>query len=67
MAGNEECSRPKRRRAAARATVPSAVHYLGYVEEDETPEAIMKKFEELEKVLAGLPRPFLLAELIAAS
>lgn len=54
MAGDEECSRPKRRRAAARATVPSAVHYLGYVEEDETPEAIMKKFEELEKVPAGL-------------
>ena len=54
MAGDEECSRPKRRRAATRATVPSAVHYLGYVEEDETPEAIMKKFEELEKVLAGL-------------
>lgn len=54
MAGDEECNRPKRRRAAARATVPSAVHYLGYVEEDETPEAIMKKFEELEKVPAGL-------------
>lgn len=30
--------------------MPSAVHYVGYVEEDETPEMIMKKFEELEKV-----------------
>ena len=30
------------------------MHYLGYVEEDETPEAIMKKFEELEKVRALL-------------
>ncbi|KAK9840812.1 hypothetical protein WJX81_006676 [Elliptochloris bilobata] len=53
MAGDEECGRPKRRRAASRNTVPSAVHYLGYVEEDETPEAIMKKFEELEKVMAA--------------
>jgi hypothetical protein len=30
--------------------MPSAVHYVGYVEEDETPEMIMKKFEELERV-----------------
>lgn len=30
--------------------MPSAIHYVGYVEEDETPEMIMKKFEELEKV-----------------
>jgi len=50
MAGDADSSRPKRRRAASKNTVPSAVHYLGYVEEDETPEAIMKKFEELEKV-----------------
>ncbi len=34
--------------------MPSAVHYVGYVEEDETPEMIMKKFEELEKVRARL-------------
>ncbi len=54
MAEDEGPSRPKRRRAATRNTVPSAVHYLGYVEEDETPEAIMKKFEELEKVRALL-------------
>ena len=31
--------------------MPSAVHYVGYVEEDETPEMIMKKFEELDKVV----------------
>ena len=45
--------RPARRCAAghrAGRTLPSAVHYLGYVEEDETPEMIMKKFEELDKV-----------------
>jgi len=31
---------------------------VGYVEEDETPEAIMKKFEELDKVhAAGHWRP----------
>lgn len=30
--------------------VPSAIHYLGYVEEDETPEMIMKKFEEMERI-----------------
>lgn len=33
--------------------MPSAIHYIGYVEEDETPEMIMKKFEELEKVRSG--------------
>ena len=40
----------RRRRACSNGTMPSAVHYVGYVEEDETPEMIMKKFEELEKV-----------------
>jgi len=30
--------------------VPSAVHYVGYVEEDETPEMIMAKFAELEEI-----------------
>jgi N6-adenosine-specific RNA methylase IME4 len=30
--------------------VPSAVHYVGYVEEDETPEMIMAKFQELEEI-----------------
>jgi spermidine/putrescine-binding protein len=28
----------------------SSAHYVGYVEDDETPEAIMKKFEALERV-----------------
>ena len=28
----------------------SSTHYVGYVEDDETPEAIMKKFEALERV-----------------
>lgn len=30
--------------------VPSSSYYLGYVEDDETIEMIMKKFEELEKI-----------------
>eukprot|EP00884_Botryococcus_braunii_P022634 jgi/Botrbrau1/9054/Bobra.0376s0028.1 len=44
--------RPKRRctKTAQPSHMPSAVHYVGYVEDDETPEMIMKKFEELEKV-----------------
>ncbi|GIL58616.1 hypothetical protein Vafri_13634 [Volvox africanus] len=44
--------RPKRRCVAAKAqqVVPSAIHYVGYVEDDETPEMIMKKFEELERI-----------------
>jgi len=60
MEDGSGASRPKRRcssRAKASAA-PSAVHYVGYVEEDETPEAIMKKFEELDKVhAAGDRRP----------
>ena len=32
------------------STLASSVHYVGYVEDDETPEAIMKKFEALERV-----------------
>lgn len=46
------------RRGAARRSrlgssaggLPSAVHYVGYVEDEETPEMIMKKFEALERV-----------------
>ncbi|GAX82521.1 hypothetical protein CEUSTIGMA_g9948.t1 [Chlamydomonas eustigma] len=45
-------SRPKRRCVQNRAA-PSAIHYVGYVEEDETPEMIMKKFEEMERILSG--------------
>ena len=51
MNEGEGAGRAKRRSARSKqAAAPSAVHYVGYVEEDETPEAIMKKFEELEKV-----------------
>lgn len=48
-------SRPRRRCSSRskQSAAPSAVHYVGYVEEDETPEAIMKKFEELDKVTAA--------------
>ncbi|KAK9867049.1 hypothetical protein WJX84_006607 [Apatococcus fuscideae] len=52
MAEDDTTRRPKRRCARKQSVVPSAVHYVGYVEEDETPEMIMKKFEELERVMA---------------
>ncbi len=45
--------RPKRRCASRNvhtSAMPSAVHYVGYVEEDETPEMIMAKFQELERI-----------------
>ncbi len=45
-----EGRRPKRRCVAVKEHVPSAIHYVGYVEDDETPEMIMKKFEELERI-----------------
>ena len=43
--------RPKRHCTSKQQTKPNVVHYVGYVEDDETPEMIMKKFDELEKVL----------------
>jgi hypothetical protein len=52
-----ETSGRRPRRAAAKNTAiggnhgqPSAMHYVGYVEEDETPEQIMAKFAQLEKI-----------------
>ncbi|ORY93520.1 hypothetical protein BCR43DRAFT_497075 [Syncephalastrum racemosum] len=43
--------RPRRRRNNQRQnTVASNVHYVGYVEDEESVEAIMKKFEELERI-----------------
>lgn len=56
MAANdsqEEGARPRRRCTSRHATnrnMPSAIHYVGYVEDDETPEMIMRKFEELERI-----------------
>ena len=50
MSGEASGRRPKRRCVSSKAAVPSAVHYVGYVEDDETPEMIMRKFEELSKV-----------------
>lgn len=43
-------NRRKRRCVTNKSVMPSAVHYVGYVEDDETPEAIMKKFEAMEMV-----------------
>ena len=58
MTGEEEAGgrRPRRRcaeRAATQRTMPSATHYVGYVYEDETPEMIMRKFEEMERIMAA--------------
>ncbi|KAI8067162.1 hypothetical protein BC940DRAFT_333741 [Gongronella butleri] len=42
--------RPRRKRQAAPRRQVSNVHYVGYVEDEESVEAIMKKFEELERI-----------------
>ncbi len=53
--GDEPRQRPKRRTAASRAAAqPSAAHYVGYVEDEETPESIARKFEELERIQSRL-------------
>ncbi|KAI8971127.1 hypothetical protein BDB01DRAFT_854975 [Pilobolus umbonatus] len=41
--------RPKRKRREPKTKVSNA-HYVGYVEDEESVEAIMKKFEELERI-----------------
>ena len=55
MAEGEATGRRPRRAAAKNTAIggghqPSAMHYVGYVEEDETPEQIMAKFAQLEKI-----------------
>jgi len=52
-------ARPKRKaseslrsRTSRGRSAPSSVHYVGYVQDDETPEMIMKKFEEMERIRA---------------
>ncbi|KAI8086472.1 uncharacterized protein BX664DRAFT_335884 [Halteromyces radiatus] len=42
--------RPRRKRKQNNTTVASNVHYVGYVEDEESVEAIMKKFEELDRI-----------------
>ncbi len=46
----EERSSKRRSVLRRKETMPSAVHYVGYVEDDETPESIARKFEELERI-----------------
>ncbi|CAO3587848.1 unnamed protein product [Absidia cylindrospora] len=41
---------PRRKRKQNNNTVASNVHYVGYVEDEELVEAIMKKFEELDRI-----------------
>jgi len=36
--------------ASVDTVVPSSTHYLGYVEDFETPDMIMRKFQELDNV-----------------
>lgn len=48
----EELRRSSRQLVRNRYRVPSAAHYVGYVEDNETPEMIMRKFDELDKVLS---------------
>lgn len=31
--------------------IPAAEHYIGYVDDNETPEEIMKKFEQMQHVM----------------
>jgi hypothetical protein len=54
MSGDEHEGRKTKRRCASRnrfaSAMPSAIHYVGYVEDDETPEMIMAKFAELERI-----------------
>lgn len=49
--------RSRRRCVIRKTAVPDATHYVGYVEDEETPEMIMKKFEEMEKIKAASRRP----------
>ena len=58
MAEADEGARAKRRCVTRKNAVPSAVHYVGYVEDEETPDMIMKKFEELERVMHGAKASF---------
>ncbi|KAF8068428.1 clcD [Scenedesmus sp. PABB004] len=46
-------ARPKRRSVLRKNALPDATHYVGYVEDEETPEMIMKKFEEMERIRAA--------------
>lgn len=54
MDGDDPPRRSTRRVAKNRFRVPSSAHYVGYVEDNETPEMIMKKFEELDKVITDI-------------
>jgi hypothetical protein len=45
--------RPKRRSVLRKNSLPDAIHYVGYVEDEETPEMIMRKFEEMERIKAA--------------
>ena len=53
MTRDELSGRRKRHCSRKVGTVPSAVHYVGYVEDDETPASIARKFEELERIQAA--------------
>ncbi|CAO3610880.1 unnamed protein product [Mucor hiemalis] len=50
------CPKRKRRQATPKTRVSNA-HYVGYVEDEESVEAIMKKFEELERIKKNFHPP----------
>ncbi|CAO3646133.1 unnamed protein product [Cunninghamella blakesleeana] len=48
-----DCPRRKRKQTTTTRnnnTMASNIHYVGYVEDEESVEAIMKKFEELDRI-----------------
>jgi hypothetical protein len=51
-----EEGRTRRRNQSSRKQ-PSAAHYVGYVDDEESVESILKKFEELEKIQAQVKGP----------
>lgn len=51
--GMEGQRRSSRRIVRNRYRLPSSAHYVGYVEDNETPDMIMRKFDELDKVITG--------------
>ena len=56
MAGEEQATRSTRpKRQCARSSArPKSTHYIGYVDDEETPEAIEAKFAAMEQVMALL-------------
>eukprot|EP00879_Flechtneria_rotunda_P014792 GHRR01015456.1.p1 GENE.GHRR01015456.1~~GHRR01015456.1.p1 ORF type:complete len:425 (+),score=130.60 GHRR01015456.1:682-1956(+) len=59
--------RSKRRCVLRKTALPDATHYVGYVEDEETPEMIMRKFEEMERIRAAHQARQALSEAVQGS